>query len=73
MFHILFVTFLDAFLKGIGLSLLTSSQFILHHFGAEFYKPTVPQYPPSHSQDYSTSISPELIFCLTLPKLLTML
>ena len=37
----------------IGLIQLTSSHFILNH-GAGFYKPSIPQYPPSHLQDYST-------------------
>ena len=31
-----------------------------------FYKPTIPQYPPSHLQDYSTCNSARLIFCPTL-------
>ncbi len=46
------------FLKGFfwtldfGLSQLTSLQFILYHVSG-FYKPTIPQSPPSHLQDYS--------------------
>jgi hypothetical protein len=41
------------FLLDFGLSWLTSLQFIQYHV-AGFYKPTVPQSPPSHLQDYST-------------------
>ena len=41
------------FLWDFGLSLLTSSHFILNH-GAGFYKPTIPQYSPTHLKDYST-------------------
>ena len=38
-----------------------NSQLIINH-GAEFYKPTVPQYPPSHLQMYSTCNSARLEF-----------
>ncbi len=40
-------------LLGFGLSRLTSLQFIQYHV-AGFYKPTMPQSPPSHLRDYST-------------------
>ncbi len=41
------------FLLDFGLSWLTSLQFI-HYYVAGFYKPTIPQSPPSHQRDYST-------------------
>jgi hypothetical protein len=40
-------------LLDFGLSRLTSLQFI-HVYEAGFYKPTIPQSPPSHLRDYST-------------------
>jgi hypothetical protein len=40
-------------LWAFGLSRLTSLQFIQYHV-AGFYKPTIPQSPPSHLWDYST-------------------
>ena len=45
--------FLFFFCLDFGLSRLTSSQFIQYHV-AGFYKPTIPQSPPSHLWDYST-------------------
>jgi hypothetical protein len=44
-----------------GLSRLTSLQFIQYHVTG-FYKPTIPQSPPSHLQDYSTCNNPRLEF-----------
>jgi hypothetical protein len=44
-----------------GLSRLTSLQFIQYHV-AGFYKPTIPQSPPSHLQDYSTCNNARLEF-----------
>ncbi len=44
-----------------GLNRLTSLQFILCHV-AGFYKPTIPQSPPSHLRDYSTSNNARLEF-----------
>ncbi len=44
-----------------GLSWLTSLQFILCHVSV-FYKPTIPQSPPSHLRDYSTCNSARLKF-----------
>ncbi len=41
------------FLLDFGLRRLTSLQFIQYHV-AGFYKPTIPQSPPSHLWDYST-------------------
>jgi hypothetical protein len=41
------------FVFDFGLSRLTSLQFIQYHV-AGFYKPTIPQSPPSHLRDYST-------------------
>ncbi len=41
------------FVLDFGLSWLTSLQFIQYNV-AGFYKPTIPQSPPSHLQDYST-------------------
>jgi hypothetical protein len=43
---------LDNEIKKIRLSQLTSLQFILY-LVAGFYKPTIPQSPPSHLQDNS--------------------
>ncbi len=50
-FILLFVLF--CFLLDFGLNPLTSLQFIQYHV-AGFYKPTIPQSPPSHLRDYST-------------------
>jgi WD40 repeat protein len=55
-FHSFFLLLLD-----FGLSRLTSLQFIQYHV-AEFYKPTIPQSPPSHLQDYSTCNNARLEF-----------
>jgi hypothetical protein len=44
-----------------GLSWLTSLQFIQYHV-AGFYKPTIPQSPPSHLRDYSTCNNAKLEF-----------
>ena len=44
-----------------GTLFLVSSHFILSH-RAGFYEPTVPQYPPSHLQDYNTCNSAMLSF-----------
>jgi hypothetical protein len=44
-----------------GLSLLTSLQFIQYRV-AGFYKPTIPQSPPSHLRDYSTCNNARLEF-----------
>jgi hypothetical protein len=44
-----------------GLSQLTSLQFIHCHV-ARFYKPTIPQSPPSHLQDYSICNNARLEF-----------
>ena len=49
------------FFFDFGLSHLTSLQFILYH-AAWFYKPTIPQSPPSHLQDYSTCNNARLEF-----------
>ena len=49
------------FLLDFGLSRLTRLQFIQYH-GAGFYKPTIPQSPPSHLQDYSTCNNARLEF-----------
>jgi hypothetical protein len=49
------------FLLDFGLSRLTSLQFIQHHV-AGFYKPTIPQSPPSHLQDYSICNNARLEF-----------
>ncbi len=49
------------FLLDFGLRWLTSLQFIQYHL-AGFYKPTIPQSPPSHLQDYSTCNNPRLEF-----------
>ena len=39
--------------KSKNQTLKSSSYFILNH-GAGIFKQTIPQYPPSHFQDYST-------------------
>ena len=52
---------LFCFLLDFGLSRLTSLQFIQYHV-ARFYKPTVPQSPPSHLRDYSTCNNARLEF-----------
>ncbi len=61
MFFVFFLFFLD-----FGLSRLTSLQFIQYHL-AGFYKPTIPQSPPSHLRDHSTCNNARLefstIFC----------
>ena len=49
------------FLLDFGLSRLTSLQFIQYH-AAGFYKPTIPQSPPSHLQDYSICNNARLEF-----------
>jgi hypothetical protein len=49
------------FLSDFGLSRLTSLQFIQYHV-AGFYKPTIPQSPPSHLWDYSTCNNARLEF-----------
>ncbi len=49
------------FLLDFGLSRLTSLQFIQYHV-AGFYKPTIPQSPPSHLQDYSICNNARLDF-----------
>ena len=49
------------FLGDFGLSQLTSLQFIHCHV-AGFYKPTIPQSPPSHLQDYSICNNARLEF-----------
>jgi hypothetical protein len=49
------------FFGGVGLSRLTSLQFIQYHV-AGFYKPTIPQSPPSHLRDYSTCNNARLEF-----------
>jgi len=49
------------FLLDFGLSQLASLQFILYHV-AGFYKPTIPQIPPSHLQDYSICNNARLEF-----------
>jgi hypothetical protein len=48
-------------LLDFGLSRLTSLQFIQYHV-AGFYKPTIPQSPPSHLQDYSICNNASLEF-----------
>ena len=50
------ITSADFFLLlDFGLSRLTSLQFIQYHV-AVFYKPTIPQSPPSHLRDYNIRI-----------------
>ena len=49
------------FLLDFDLSRLTSLQFIHYHL-AGFYKPTIPQSPPSHLWDYSTCNNARLEF-----------
>jgi hypothetical protein len=44
-----------------GISRLTSLQFIQNHVTG-FYKPTIPQSPPSHLRDYSTCNNARLEF-----------
>ena len=46
-----------------GLSLLTSLQFIQYRV-AGFYKPTIPQNPPSHLRGYSTCNNARLEFSI---------
>ena len=56
-----FISFFFWFFLDFGLSRLTSLQFIQNHV-AGFYKPTIPQTPPSHLQDYSTCNNARLEF-----------
>ncbi len=49
------------YLLGFGLSWLTSLKFIQYHV-AGFYKPPIPQSPPSHLRDYSTCNNARLEF-----------
>ena len=56
-----FLFLMGFFLLDFGLSWLTSLQFIQYHV-AGFYKPTIPQSPPSHLQDYSTCNNARLEF-----------
>jgi len=49
------------FLLDFGLSRLTSLQLIQYHV-AGFYKPTIPQSPPSHLRDYSMCNNARLEF-----------
>jgi hypothetical protein len=56
-----FFFFFFFFLLDFGLSPLTSLQFIQYHV-AGFYKPTIPQSPPSHLRDYSTCNNARLEF-----------
>ncbi len=53
--------FIHTFLLDFGLSQLTSLQFIQYH-AAGFYKPTIPQSPPSYLRDYSTCNNAKLKF-----------
>jgi hypothetical protein len=66
-FHseICFYKFPFYFFLDFGLSRLTSLQFIQYQV-AGFYKPTIPQSPPSNLRDYSTcnNASKFLLFCL---------
>jgi hypothetical protein len=55
------LVFFFFFFLDFGLSQLTSLQFIQYHV-AGFYKPTVPQSPPSHLWDYSTCNNARLDF-----------
>jgi hypothetical protein len=57
----LFLIFFFFFLLDFGLSRLESLQFIQYHV-AGFYKPTIPQSPPSLLQDYSTCNNARLVF-----------
>jgi hypothetical protein len=50
-----------SFFLDFGLSRLTSLQFIQYHV-AGFYKPTIPQSPPSHLRDYSICNNTRLEF-----------
>ncbi len=66
-----YTTFVDNFLcyykirndffLDFGLSRLASLQYIQYHV-AGFYKPTIPQSPPSHLRDYSTCNNAKLEF-----------
>jgi hypothetical protein len=58
---VIYFYFYFLFWLGFGLSRLTSLQFIQYHV-AGFYKPTIPQSPPSHFQDYSTCNNARLEF-----------
>ena len=49
------------FFFDFGLSGLTNLQYIQYHV-AGFYKPTIPQSPPSHLRDYSTCNNARLEF-----------
>jgi hypothetical protein len=55
------IMYLIFFLLDFGLSWLTSLQFIQYHV-AGFYKPTIPQSPPSHLWNYSTCNNARLEF-----------
>ncbi len=58
-----FFVFCFLFFWDYGRSRLTSLQFILCHV-AGFYKPTIPQSPPSHLQDYNNArLEFSTIFC----------
>jgi hypothetical protein len=57
MVHFMSLSFFGVF----GLSRLTCLQFIQYHV-AGFTKPTIPQSPPSHLQDYSTCNNARLEF-----------
>ena len=52
-FFLMYGICLDCLSWDINVSKLTSYHFILIH-GAKFYMPTIPKYPPSNLQDYST-------------------
>jgi hypothetical protein len=56
-----FILLFFYFFLDFGLSRLTSLQFIQYHV-AGLYKPTIPQSPPSHFQDYSTCNNARLEF-----------
>ncbi len=58
---LIFFVFVFVFLLDFGLRRLTSLQFIQYHV-AGFYKPTIPQSPPSLLQDYSTCNNARLEF-----------
>jgi hypothetical protein len=58
---ILLLFFFIFFCLDFGLSRLKSLQFIQYHV-AGFYKPTIPQSPPSHLQDYSICNNARLEF-----------
>ncbi len=55
------IKFFLFFLLDFGLSRLTSLQLIQYHVTG-FYKPTIPQSPPSHLRDYSTCNNARLEF-----------